>query len=111
MEDVIDDFGETPAQKLEEVYTTEGLRNVAMVTLAPELRGSHTAIHHLLSRGVQVCFMCYEDGSGETLFQVSMGHSEAKFDEAMSAAEAGARGLTHLWNAMRVVRWYCLNSR
>jgi len=32
-----------------------------------------------------------------------MGHSDAKFDEAMRAAEAGARGLTHLWNAMRVL--------
>ena len=87
---------------------------MAMVTLAPELRGSHDAIRYLLSRGVQVysyIFGYLLHVKIHILSQVSMGHSEAKFDEAKRASEAGARGLTHLWNAMRVVRWYCLNSR
>ena len=58
---------------------------VAAVTLAPELPGALELIPKLARRGVRV----------------SLGHSEASFDQAQAAFEAGARGVTHLFNAMR----------
>lgn len=57
---------------------------VRVVTLAPELPGAIEAIRRLAPRGVQV----------------QLGHSEASFEVARAAFEAGARGVTHLGNAM-----------
>lgn len=57
---------------------------VAMVTLAPELDGALEVIHALTERGVVV----------------SVGHSAADRDQARAAVAAGARGVTHLFNAM-----------
>lgn len=57
---------------------------VRMVTLAPELPRALEVVAALADRGVVV----------------SIGHSEASHDEARSAFDAGARFVTHLFNAM-----------
>lgn len=58
---------------------------VLVVTVAPELPGVLPLIAVLVRRGV-----C-----------VSLGHSDATSAQALAAVEAGARGVTHLFNAMR----------
>ncbi|HKE01033.1 MAG TPA: N-acetylglucosamine-6-phosphate deacetylase, partial [Planctomycetota bacterium] len=58
---------------------------VSIVTLAPELRGVERLVRLCADFGVVV----------------SMGHSDATLDEARRAAKAGARSVTHLFNAMR----------
>ncbi|HZX56836.1 MAG TPA: N-acetylglucosamine-6-phosphate deacetylase [Ilumatobacteraceae bacterium] len=57
---------------------------VAMVTLAPELRGALDVIGELAGHGVTVC----------------AGHTEAGDVELAAAIRAGLRGVTHLFNAM-----------
>jgi N-acetylglucosamine-6-phosphate deacetylase len=57
---------------------------VRMMTLAPELPGAVTLIADLARRGVIA----------------SLGHSDATADEARLAVDAGARMVTHLFNAM-----------
>jgi N-acetylglucosamine-6-phosphate deacetylase len=59
-------------------------RGVRTVTLAPELPGAPALIEELVCSGVRV----------------SLGHSRATAEEARTAAAAGARGATHLYNAM-----------
>jgi N-acetylglucosamine-6-phosphate deacetylase len=56
---------------------------VTVVTLAPE-RTTHTIIRALTDAGVIV----------------SVGHTNATYDELQPALEAGVRGFTHLFNAM-----------
>jgi N-acetylglucosamine-6-phosphate deacetylase len=57
---------------------------VAIVTLAPELPGAAAGIAELARRGVVV----------------SIGHSAATYEEAIAGVDAGARMVTHLYNAM-----------
>jgi N-acetylglucosamine-6-phosphate deacetylase len=57
---------------------------VRLVTLAPELPGGLDAVSRLTERGVTV----------------ALGHSDATYEEALAAAAAGARMVTHLFNAM-----------
>jgi len=57
---------------------------VRLVTLAPELPGGLDATAALHARGVAV----------------ALGHSNATYDEALAAAEAGATLVTHVFNAM-----------
>ncbi len=56
-----------------------------VITLAPEKPGALDLIKHLSSRGVAV----------------SMGHSNATFEEAAAGVAAGASHSTHTFNAMR----------
>ena len=56
-----------------------------LVTLAPELPGALDAIRRLTARGAVV----------------SIGHTGATADEARAGADAGARMVTHLFNAQR----------
>jgi N-acetylglucosamine-6-phosphate deacetylase len=60
-------------------------RTMALITLAPERAGSLDAISRLSSAGVLV----------------SVGHSDARADVVAAAAGAGARMVTHLFNAQR----------
>ncbi len=62
---------------------TRPRKGVVMVTLAPE-RNEIAAIARLVAAGVIV----------------SIGHSDATYEEARAAIDAGARGVTHLYNAM-----------
>ncbi len=58
---------------------------VRMVTLAPELPGGLDAVRRLVDAGVLA----------------AIGHTDATYDEARAALDAGARLGTHLFNAMR----------
>jgi N-acetylglucosamine-6-phosphate deacetylase len=57
---------------------------VRLVTLAPELPGALDAVAALSARGVTV----------------ALGHSDATYEQAVAAADAGARLVTHVFNAM-----------
>jgi N-acetylglucosamine-6-phosphate deacetylase len=69
---------------VEELLTAGG-GAVRMVTLAPELPGGLDAVGRLADAGVVV----------------AIGHTDATYDEARAAIDAGARLGTHLFNAMR----------
>jgi N-acetylglucosamine-6-phosphate deacetylase len=60
------------------------LDELRLITIAPEVPGGLALIGRLAARGV-VC---------------SLGHSDAKLDEARAGYAAGARSTTHLFNAM-----------
>jgi N-acetylglucosamine-6-phosphate deacetylase len=62
-----------------------GAGTVRMVTLAPERPGALAAISELVAAGVLV----------------SVGHSDALASQVAAAAQAGARKVTHLFNAQR----------
>ena len=62
-----------------------GRGRVRQVTLAPELPGGLHAVRRLAGRGVTV----------------ALAHSDATFEQAAAAAAAGARHVTHCFNAMR----------
>ncbi len=57
---------------------------IKIMTMAPELPGGLELIRFLKSNGVEA----------------SLGHSEADYDTALAAIEAGATRATHLYNAM-----------
>ncbi len=58
---------------------------VRIVTLSPELPGSLPVVRWCAERGVRV----------------NMGHSGSTLRQALAGKHAGARGITHLFNAMR----------
>ena len=62
-----------------------GRGHVRTMTLAPELPGGTEVIPQLAGAGVRV----------------AMAHSDASYDQARAAADAGARHVTHCFNAMR----------
>ncbi|EUC37003.1 carbohydrate esterase family 9 protein [Bipolaris zeicola 26-R-13] len=59
--------------------------SVKLITLAPELRGALSCVQPLAERGIVV----------------SIGHSEATYEEAKAGIRAGASMITHLFNAMQ----------
>jgi N-acetylglucosamine-6-phosphate deacetylase len=61
------------------------LAGLRMVTLAPERPGALEAIRRLVAAGVLV----------------SVGHTDATAEQTRAAADAGARMITHLFNAQR----------
>ena len=63
----------------------DGLR---LMTLAPELPGTHERIRRLRERGILV----------------SLGHTDATYEEMVAGIDAGAMMLTHLYNAMSPFR-------
>ncbi len=62
----------------------EMLENAKMITVAPELSGSAEFIARCREKGIVV----------------SLGHTDCDYDTAKAAFEAGARCLTHTFNAM-----------
>ncbi|KAF2828359.1 Metallo-dependent hydrolase [Ophiobolus disseminans] len=58
---------------------------IKLITLAPERPGALPSIRALTERGIHV----------------SIGHSEASYEEAKAGIKAGASMITHLFNAMR----------
>jgi N-acetylglucosamine-6-phosphate deacetylase len=58
---------------------------VKMITVAPERQGALALIRKVTGLGIVV----------------SMGHSDATYAEAEAGFDAGARGITHLFNGMR----------
>ncbi len=71
-----------PTQEILGRYLAAG--TVTMVTLAPEMPGAIEAIKFLSAMGVVV----------------SLGHSNASVDQAHAGFDAGAKTVTHIWNAM-----------
>ena len=61
------------------------LKALKLITIAPELEGALDAIRMLRERGVAV----------------SIGHSNATYEQTRAAVEAGACMFTHVFNAMR----------
>ncbi len=57
---------------------------IRLITLAPELEKASEHIRRLSAAG----------------FVVQLGHSEASYEQAKEGFESGARGVTHLFNAM-----------
>jgi N-acetylglucosamine-6-phosphate deacetylase len=58
---------------------------IKIITVAAELPGALKVIEHCRALG----------------FRVNMGHSDATYKEALKGKQAGAGGVTHLFNAMR----------
>ena len=64
----------------------EGFEDIVkIITVAPEIRGAIGLIKKVSDMGIVV----------------SMGHSDATYTEAENGLRAGARGITHIFNAMR----------
>ncbi|MCL4456087.1 MAG: amidohydrolase family protein [Nitrospirae bacterium] len=64
----------------------EGFEDVVkIITISPELEGAVTIIKTITDMGITV----------------SMGHSDATYLEAEKGFRAGAKGITHIFNAMR----------
>lgn len=60
---------------------------IALVTLAPEREGAIERIRRLVDRGILV----------------SLGHTNATYEEFVAGIDAGARKTTHLFNAMTAI--------
>lgn len=74
-----------PSIELFAHWQTLSGNNIKLVTLAPELPGSHEMIRYLKQHNVIA----------------SIGHSDATYDETMAAIKEGCHYVTHLFNAMR----------
>jgi len=77
-------FAEPAEYKLKEL--TEGFEEIVKImTIAPEIKGAAGLIKKMSDRGIIV----------------SMGHSDATYADAEAGFNAGAKGITHIFNAMR----------
>ena len=85
------DVLQTPINGISDLASCYGSANlessssVRLITLAPELSGALSTIPSLTERGIAV----------------SIGHSEASYEEAKAGIGAGATMITHLFNAMK----------
>ncbi len=70
---------------LAEFDALDALAPIRAITIAPEIDGHMALIETLAARGVRV----------------QLGHTAATHDQCVNALQAGARGFTHLYNAMR----------
>jgi N-acetylglucosamine-6-phosphate deacetylase len=69
---------------LGELRALDALAPVRLLTLAPEVPGNMDAIAELVAAG----------------FRVQVGHTLGTYEDGVQALERGARGFTHLFNAM-----------
>lgn len=77
-------FLEPSERELKELV--EGFEDIIrIITISPEMVGAVKIIKQIADMGIIV----------------SMGHSEATYTEAEAGHKAGARGITHIFNAMR----------
>lgn len=82
---------QTPQKGISDLAACYGASNLAspspikLLTIAPELPGALSCIKSLTDLGITV----------------SIGHSEASYEEAKLGIKAGATKITHLFNAMR----------
>jgi len=75
-----------PSVEMLQQFLAAAEGNVRIVTLAPELPGAHALIAAALAAGNVV---------------VALGHTDATYEEAREAIQAGARHCVHTFNAMR----------
>lgn len=69
---------------LPELQELHALAPIRLLTLAPEVPGNMEAIPQLVAAG----------------FRVQVGHTLGSYEDGLQALERGARGFTHLFNAM-----------
>jgi N-acetylglucosamine-6-phosphate deacetylase len=69
---------------MDELRELHALAPVRLLTLAPEVPGNMDAIAQLVAAG----------------FRVQLGHTLGSYEDGVQALERGARGFTHLFNAM-----------
>jgi N-acetylglucosamine-6-phosphate deacetylase len=69
---------------LDELRELHALAPIRLLTLAPEVPGNLDAIPQLVAAG----------------FRVQVGHTLGSYEDGVQALERGARGFTHLFNAM-----------
>jgi N-acetylglucosamine-6-phosphate deacetylase len=74
-----------PSIELFERFQQAARGQIKLMTLAPELPGAMDLLQHAVAQGVRV----------------SLGHSDADWEQGMAAVEAGASSVTHTFNAMR----------
>lgn len=74
----------TRSFRMQELMELTAVAPVRLVTLAPEVPGNIEAIAALVATGIIV----------------QLGHSAATYEQACAAMTTGARGFTHLYNAM-----------
>jgi N-acetylglucosamine-6-phosphate deacetylase len=74
-----------PDPRLLEALLEAGRGSVRMMTVAPELPGGIELVREVVKAGALA----------------AIGHSDASYDEANAAIDAGARVATHLFNGMR----------
>tara|TARA_R110002110_G_scaffold284986_1_gene499091 strand:+ start:72330 stop:73430 length:1101 start_codon:yes stop_codon:yes gene_type:complete len=79
-------FARDPDPAFVDILVGEGV--VKLVTIAPETTGGLDMIRQLAQAGIVV----------------QIGHSDADYETACAALDAGARGFTHLFNAMSPLR-------
>lgn len=69
---------------MEELRELDALAPIRLLTLAPEVPGNMDAIEALVAAG----------------FRVQVGHTAGTYEDGVQALQRGARGFTHLFNAM-----------
>ena len=72
------------AVAIDELKELEALAPIRLLTLAPEVPGNLDAIAQLVAAG----------------YRVQIGHTLGSYEDGVAALEQGARGFTHLFNAM-----------
>ncbi|MBL8330666.1 MAG: N-acetylglucosamine-6-phosphate deacetylase [Rubrivivax sp.] len=73
---------------LQEILHLHRLAPIRVLTLAPEVEGALPLIPALVQAGLRV----------------QIGHSQASYEQAVAALQAGASGFTHLYNAMSALQ-------
>ncbi len=69
---------------LAELKRLNDMAPIRLITLAPEVSGNMEEIEHLIAAG----------------YRVQLGHSLGSYEDGVEALARGARGFTHLFNAM-----------